>query len=253
MSVKIEKLKDSLTEKRCVKVIAGIDNFNVENVKNVVIAADRGGADAVDIAASRELIETVKEITNLPVFVSSINPEELYMAVDAGADAIEVGNYDVLYKNGERISASKVLEITRKTRELVGNDVFLSVTVPGHISIEEQIELAQKLEEMNIDLIQTEGAATVEPKSAGARGLLEKANVSIANTIELVRNIEIPVMTASGIGVTTAPMALAAGASAVGIGSSVNKLGSQLEMIATVMSIVEAVKKSRTIREKDLV
>ncbi|MEI7475259.1 MAG: DUF561 domain-containing protein [bacterium] len=253
MNRAITNLRESLNERTCVKVIAGIDNFDAEKVRKVVIAAERGGANAVDIAASVELIEMVKEITTLPVFVSSICPEELAMAVNAGADALEVGNYDALYKNGERVTAAQVLEITRKTRELVGNDVFLSVTVPGHISVEEQIVLAQSLEEMKIDLIQTEGAATVDAKSAGARGLLETAQVSIANTIELVRNVEVPVMTASGIGVTTAPMALAAGASAVGIGSSVNKLNSQIEMIASVMSIVEAVRESRNVKSKELV
>jgi hypothetical protein len=59
-------------------------------------------------------------------------------------------------------------------------------------------------------LIQTEGAATVTAQSAGARGLLETAQVSISNTIELTRNTSIPIMCASGITTTTAPMAFAA-------------------------------------------
>lgn len=252
MNRSIENLKESLIERRCVKVIAGIDNFDAQKVKQVIIAAEKGGADAVDIAASAELIAMAKEITTLPVFVSSICPEELAMAIHAGADAVEVGNYDALYRKGERITAERVLEITRKTIELVGQDTFLSVTVPGHISVEEQIVLAQSLEELNVNLIQTEGAATVNATSAGARGMLEIAQASISNTIELVRNVEIPVMTASGISVTTAAMALAAGASAVGVGSSVNKLNSQIEMIASVMSIVEAVKESRNIKSKEL-
>lgn len=240
---KVEALKRDLREKKCVKVIAGINNFDVEKVKKVVMAAEQGGASAVDVAAREDIIYVTKQITDLPVFVSSVKPEELKMAYEAGADALEIGNFDAMYADGLRISAEEVLEITRKTIELVGNDAFLSVTVPGHIDISEQIQLAQDLEALGVDLIQTEGAATVEATSAGARGLVEKATVSIANTIELVRNVEIPVMTASGISETTAPLAIAAGASAVGIGSCVNKLNSSIGMIAVTRAVVESLNK----------
>jgi len=243
---RIELLKNSLREKTCVKVIAGIDNFDVEKVRQVVIAAHQGGASAVDVAAKEDIIELAKELTDMPVFVSSIDPEELAMAANNGADVLEIGNFDALYKKGLRITAQEVIDITKRTIKLVGSNVMISVTVPGHIDISEQIVLAQELESLGVDLIQTEGAAITEPKSAGARGLMEKAQVSIANTIELVRNVEIPVMTASGITTTTAPLAIAAGASAVGVGSCVNKLNSTLAMIAEVRSIVEVVEKLKT-------
>jgi hypothetical protein len=246
-----EQLKNAISQRNFVKVIAGIDNFDAEKVRKVVLAAEKGGANAVDIAASEDIIRMAKEITTLPVFVSSINPEELAMAAGVGADALEVGNFDALYKNGMRITSQEVLEITEKTMRLAGNNIFLSVTVPGHLEINEQIQLAQRLEEMGVDLIQTEGAATVETQSGGARGLVQKAHVSIANTIELIRNINIPVMTASSITSTTAPMAFAAGASAIGIGSCVNKCSSTIEMTAAVMSVVNAVKThSSVVNEK---
>lgn len=238
----MKSIKRALKEKSMVKIIAGIDNFDVEQTRKVVIAANLGGADAVDISASPEIIRMAKEISNIPVFVSSIKPQELKRALELGADAIEIGNFDAMYKEGKRVSAEEVLEITRRTIELVGKNAFLSVTIPGHIEVSEQIALAEELATMGVNIIQTEGAATVSPENSGARGLLEKANVSIANTIELVKNVEIPVMTASGISATTAPMAFAAGASAIGIGSAVNKLSSEIEMIAAVKSITEAVK-----------
>lgn len=251
---KIEQLKRDLRERKCVKIIAGINNFDAENVKKVVSAADQAGASAVDVAAREDIIYITKQITDLPVFVSSIKPEELKMAYDCGADVLEIGNFDALYADGLRISANEVLDITRKTVELVGNYAFISVTIPGHIDISEQIQLARQLEDMEINLIQTEGAATVNAESAGARGLLEKAHVSIANTIELARNVEIPVMTASGITATTAPLAIAAGARAIGVGSCVNKLNSTIAMIATIRSIVEAVNNVRVeSREETLV
>ncbi len=239
---RIELFKKDLEAKKAVKIIAGIDNFNKESVKNIVAAAEMGGASAVDICYDEEIIKMVKEITSLPVFVSSIVPEELANAVNFGADAIEVGNFDVLYKKGERYNAEQVLKIVNDTLNLLqGKNTFICVTVPGHIDISEQISLAMKLEELGIDLIQTEGAATVTPSNAGARGLLQTAEVSISNTIELVRNISIPVMTASGITTTTAPLAFASGASAIGVGSCVNKLNSTIAMIAVVKSLVEAV------------
>lgn len=228
-----------------VKIIAGIDNFDIENVLKVAKAAEMGGADAVDISARADIIQLVKESCNIPVFVSSVDPEELLMAKENGADALEIGNFDAMYKDGVRISAEEVLEIAEKTIELVGNDVVLSVTVPGHIDIQEQIDLAVRLEEMGVDFIQTEGAATVEVQSAGARGLMEKVLVSVANTMELAKNVSIPIITASGITSNTAPMAFAAGASAIGVGSCVNKLDSEIAMLATVRSIVEAVKVSK--------
>ena len=240
---RINLFKKDLDVKKAVKIIAGIDNFDMDRVRSVVIAADRAGASAVDVSANEEIIKMAKETTSLPVFVSSIVPEDLAMAVKAGADAIEIGNFDALYKKGMRMSAMEILDIVKETLALIGkSNVFVCVTVPGHIDVASQIALAKELEELNIDLIQTEGAATVDAQSEGARGLLETASVSIANTIELARNVDIPVMTASGLTTTTVPMAFAAGASAVGVGSCVNKLKSEIEMIAAATAIVESVK-----------
>jgi len=248
---RIETFKQALTEKRAVKIIAGINNFDAEKVEKVVCAAEQAGAHAVDIAADIDLINLSRKLTNLPIFVSSIMPEELAMAAQNGADAIEIGNYDALYADGLRISAEQVLEITKKTIQLAGSDIFLSVTVPGHLDIAEQIKLACELEALNVDLIQSEGAAVANIQNNGARGLLEKASVSISNTIELKRNVETPVMTASGITSTTVAMAFAAGADAVGIGSCVNKLNSTVEMIAAIRSILENV--PATSRKEELV
>ena len=185
---RITSFRKDLEAKKAVKIIAGIDNFDIERVRNVVIAADKAGASAVDVAAKEEIIKMAKETTSLPVFVSSIVPQDLAMAVKAGADAIEVGNFDALYKKGLRMSAEEILDIVKETLSLIGNSsVFVCVTIPGHIDIASQIALAKELEELNIDLIQTEGAATVHTTAEGARALLETAQVSIANTIELVR------------------------------------------------------------------
>lgn len=237
---RIELFKQHLTEKRAVKVIAGIDNFDIENIKKVVMSAQESGASAVDISAREDIVKEIRSMTEMPIFVSSIVPEELVRAVDLGADAIELGNFDALYKKGNSFTADDVMRLVIRTIELLEDrEVFFSVTIPGEIAITEQIELARRLEVMGIDLIQTEGHFHAEHQNDGVRGLVERAELTIANTIELSRNIDIPIMTATGINPTTAPLAFAAGASAIGAGSCINKMDSALSMMATARSLVE--------------
>lgn len=244
---RIDLFKEHLREKRAVKIIAGIDNFDVESVKKVVAAATQAGASAIDICANEDIFMEARQLTDLPLFVSSVIPEELSQAERMGADAIELGNFDALYKKGVQMGASEILELARRTKSLLSNtfsDIFFCVTVPGHISVAEQIDLARALEELGVDLIQTEGSAIANVQSDGARGLMETAQVSIANTIEISRNVEIPVMTASGITPTTAALAFAAGASAIGVGSCINKLDSAIAMVAVTRSLVEIASKN---------
>ena len=242
---RIDLFKQHLNEKRAVKVIAGIDNFDIENIKKVVSAANQAGASAIDICASEEILNIARQLTELPIFVSSIIPEELAQAARMGADAIELGNFDALYKSGIQMGADEVLELAKRTMSLINREeTYVCVTVPGHISVAEQIDLARNLEEIGVNLIQTEGAAIANVQSEGARGLIETAQISIANTIEIARNVEIPVMTASGITSTTAAMAFAAGASAIGVGSCINKLDSSINMMAVARSLVEIASKN---------
>ena len=240
---RIESFKRALEEKRAVKIIAGIDNFDAESVKKVVIAASNSGASAVDICAKPEIISMVREMTDLPLFVSSVEPEELAHAVALGADAVELGNFDALYKKGISFSSEQVLNLAKRTKELI-EDTFFCVTIPGELEISEQIDLARELESIGVDLIQTEGHFSNESPSNGVRGLIERAELTISNTIELSRNIELPIMTATGINPTTASLAFAAGASAIGCGSCVNKLDSEISMMAVSRSLVEIAERS---------
>ena len=240
---RIESFKRALAEKRAVKIIAGIDNFDSDKVKKVVNAASNSGASAIDICADPDIISMARSMTELPLFVSSVDPEELAHAIALGADAVELGNFDALYKKGMSFSASQVLSLAKRTKELIGN-TFFCVTIPGELEISEQIELARNLEDLGVDLIQTEGHFSNESPSNGVRGLLERAELTISNTIELSRNVELPIMTATGINPTTASLAFAAGASAIGCGSCVNKLDSEISMLAVTRSLVEIAEKS---------
>ncbi len=242
---RIDLFRHALEEKRAVKVIAGIDNFDIENIKKVVTSAETAHATAVDICAREDIISEVRSMTDMPIFVSSIVPSELVRAVELGADAIEFGNFDVLYKKGMSFDANDVLKMVEETISMLdGREVFMSVTIPGEIPTADQIALAVKLESMGVDLIQTEGHYSTEANLSGARAFMDRAELTISNTIELVRNVEIPVMTATGINPTTAPFAFAAGASAIGCGSCVNKLNSTISMIATISSLVEIANKN---------
>lgn len=237
---RIELFKQHLTEKRAVKIIAGIDNFDIENIKKVIKSAEQSGASAIDICAKPEIISEIREMTDMPIFVSSIVPAELVKAVELGADAIELGNFDVLYKKGMSFTSEQVLSLVNETLSMLGETrTFFSVTIPGELAIAEQIELARKLETMGIDLIQTEGHYSSSNQADGVRGLMERAELTLSNTIELSRNIDLPIMTATAINPTTAPFAFAAGASAIGCGSCINKMDSELSMIATARSLVE--------------
>ncbi len=231
----IDIFKKHLREQRAVKIIAGINNFNVENVKSVCIAAQSGMASAVDVACSKEIIEVAKANTKLTVFASGTNARDLANAIKWGADAVEVGNFEAMYKMGQTITAEDVYRITEETKTLVPEGTFISVTIPGNIEMREQIELAKRLEVLGIDLIQTEGT----PKSHFTA--FELAQTTIANTLELSRQVSVPVMSASGLTPETVPLAFASGARAVGVGSCVNKLDTQIAMIATVRNIVGAV------------
>lgn len=250
----LEIFKRQLKEKRAVKIIAGINNFDLTSVASVCRAAQIGLASAVDVAADEAVIRTAKENTKLPVFVSSTQPFSLKKAVKWGADAIEVGNFDALYADGVDFGADEIYEIALETMTLTENDnIFTCVTVPGCISIEEQIKLAKKLELLGVDLIQTEGVKPMKAvKGAPASDLLSVAHMAIANTMEIAKNVKVPVMTASGITPQTAPLAFAAGASAVGVGSCVNKLRTQIAMAQTVRELVGAVAYRDLIKKEEV-
>jgi thiamine monophosphate synthase len=71
-------------------------------------------------------------------------------------------------------------------------------------------------------------------------GLVEKATPTLAATHAISQAVSVPVLCASGISSVTAPMAIAAGASGVGVGSAVNRLDNEVAAIAQVRSLVDA-------------
>lgn len=232
-------LQRAFAIRRALKVISGLNNFDVQNVIAVVKAAEIGGATFVDIAADPELVKRVKQVVSLPVCVSAVEPEKLLQAVVAGADLVEIGNFDSFYSQGIRFEAEEVLAITKETRRLLP-EITLSVTVPHILKLDEQVELAEALVNAGADIIQTEGSNSSKPVHSGTLGLIEKAAPTLAAAYEISRVVSVPVLCASGISNVTAPLAIATGAAGVGVGSAVNQLNSEVAMIAVVRGLVEA-------------
>ncbi|XP_012449665.1 uncharacterized protein ycf23 [Gossypium raimondii] len=228
-------------ERRALKIISGLQNFDRENVASVVTAADKGGATHVDIACDPDLVRLAIGLTSLPVCVSSVDPAAFSAAVEAGALMVEIGNYDSFYEAGVIFSPEQILKLTKETRSNLPS-ITLSVTVPHTLSLPDQVKLAEMLEKEGVDVIQTEGGKCSTPSKSGVLGLIEKATPTLAAAYSISRAVKIPVMCSSGLSAVTAPMAITAGAAGVGVGSAVNKLNDVIAMVAEVRSIAESLK-----------
>ena len=237
-------LQAALAEQRALKVIAGLNNFDATSVARVARAAVAGGADLIDVACDAALVRLVRDVApGLLICVSAVEPELFVEAVAAGADMVEIGNFDSFYPQGIVFGADAVLELTRQTRALLPQ-VVLSVTVPHVLPLDQQEQLAADLAVAGADLIQTEGGTSAKPFSAGSLGLIEKAAPTLAAAHGISRAVSLPVLCASGLSAVTLPMAIAAGASGVGVGSAVNRLSDELAMVAVVRSLREALGRS---------
>lgn len=237
-------LQRAFFNRNALKVISGLNNFDPKNVAATVQAAHHGNATFIDIAADPALVKTVKLLTNLPICVSAVEPEKFVTSVNAGADLIEIGNFDSFYAKGRKFEAEEVLALTKETRALLPK-ITLSVTVPHILKLDQQVQLAEELVEVGADIIQTEGGTSSRPNNPGTLGLIEKAAPTLAAAYEISRAVSVPVLCASGISSVTAPLAVAAGAAGVGVGSAINQLNSEIAMIAAVRGIVEALMASR--------
>jgi thiamine monophosphate synthase len=234
-------LRLAITSRRLLKVIAGLTNVEQVSVLRISRAAAAGGADLVDIACEPTLVRAVAAACpQLPICVSAVDPDRFPAAVAAGAAMVEIGNFDAFYPQGRIFGAAEVLELTRRSRELLPQ-VLLSVTVPHVLPLDQQEQLALDLQAAGADWIQTEGGTSARPFSAGSLGLIEKAAPTLAAAHALSRAVDLPVLCASGLSAVTVPMALAAGASGVGVGAAVNRLQDELAMVAAVRQLREAI------------
>ncbi len=236
---KKEVLLASLRQRKCLKVIAGINNFDINKVSKMASVSEKAQATCIDIAADENIIQRVKAIVNRSaIVVSALLPSKLAMAQELGADVLELGNFDELYEKGIFYSAAEVYELAKEIIQIRKTQTLVSITVPGHLPVAEQVDLAQKLEDLGVDILQTEGSALVTARSAGALGQIEKVRLTLANTMEIAKSTNKAfVLTASGISPDTVKLALAAGAHGVGVGSYINKLDTDIGMLAAIKAL----------------
>jgi len=66
---------------------------------------------------------------------------EFVLAVAAGANLIEIGNFDCFYTQGRKFEAEEVWRWL--TRRDPASDITLSVTVPHILELDQQVQLAE--------------------------------------------------------------------------------------------------------------
>ncbi|MNT08994.1 hypothetical protein D3C72_1437550 [compost metagenome] len=115
----------------------------------------------------------------------------------------------------------------------------LCVTVSGHLSIEDQLDLATTLQAMGVDILQTEGQ--VGPQTGDTFSALSGAISALANTAEIRKVVELPLLLAGGFTHVTAPFAIAAGADALGVGKAVSGLKDEAAMAEATARLVGAI------------
>ncbi|MCO5613269.1 hypothetical protein L7F22_067545 [Adiantum nelumboides] len=229
---------DALSRKPLVWAISAIHHSTFEDMVDQY-ATD---TDFVDIFTRIRDGETctIKLIPSLQLIPPCFETQEYSLCLFTLSVQVEIGNYDSFYLRENRIfSTEEIMDLTRQTRSLLPSTV-LSVTVPHTLSLDEQVKLAEMLEDEGVDIIQTEGGTSSSPMKPGVHGLMEKAAPTLAAAYSISKVVQIPVLCASGLSDVTAPLALAAGAAGVGVGSAINKLDNEVAMIASVRSIADA-------------
>nr|YP_010336547.1 hypothetical protein MW557_pgp141 [Rhodospora sordida]UNJ14953.1 hypothetical protein [Rhodospora sordida] len=236
---KISSFQKAIIERKALKVISGINNFNVKKVSNLIYAASMTKATYIDVGANAKLVQTVRKITHLPICISSIDTSIIYKCIVRGVSVVEIGNYDNFYKDKQIFSIHRILAIVSEVRSLFPK-ITLCVTIPHNLLIQEQIFLMKKLTELQVDALQTEGIisyAEKQNKDYMVSEALDKVSATLSTTYALSQIVSIPIITASGITQTTASVAMQYGASGVGIGNSIVQLESRSSMIRMINTI----------------
>nr|YP_009312843.1 Hypothetical protein ycf23 [Helminthora furcellata]SCW21097.1 Hypothetical protein ycf23 [Helminthora furcellata]SCW23957.1 Hypothetical protein ycf23 [Helminthora furcellata] len=234
-------IKKACNRKQVLKTIIGIDNFNISNSIDKIEAADIAGSTYIDIAANIDLLKEIKSVASLPVCVSSISMQELHNCYNAGADMLEVGNFDIFYRKHIYLSSQEVFAMAKDLKYRVPN-ASICVTIPHILTIERQLLLAQRLEDIGVDMVQTEGCATKAMNLSSISYSIKSASATLASASVLSAGLTIPVIASSGISSLTAPMAISCGAAGVGIGSFFNTFQSNLELSKEIYETINSIK-----------
>lgn len=249
-----EKVLDTLKNKELVKVISGIQNYDKQKTLAVSMAAELGGATALDICDDEKIIKDIRSSVELPLFVSSISAEKLISAQKLDVDVLEIGNFENFYNEGKLFTPKEIVNIAQQVSSKKSKDILLCCTIPATLEVENQINLASELLNIGVDILQTEGFCADIPASDRRDPsylAILKASSTLANTYELRKAFpDAHIITASGITSTTAPLAIAVGASGIGVGKYINSLSSQVQMTEYVKELMTLISTPTFSKEK---
>nr|YP_010873130.1 hypothetical protein ycf23 [Nemalion vermiculare]WGV34360.1 hypothetical protein ycf23 [Nemalion vermiculare] len=242
-------ISEACKQKQMLKVIIGIDNFDISDIMRKVKAAHVGGATYIDISANCRIIDEVKFVApSLPVCVSSIDVNELVSCYDSGADMLELGNFDTFYARGISFSSQQILDLTNELLSRIP-DASICATIPHTLSLIKQLDLAKRLEQMGVDMIQTEGISSRYEVYDKLSNSIKKASASLSSTAMLSDYLTIPVTCSSGINSLNAPLAISYGASGVGIGSFLHHFDHSLDLSHEIFRIMKSIKNNYNMDE----
>nr|QVY58133.1 hypothetical protein [Eucheuma denticulatum] len=241
MSKLILSVEKALLSKQVVKVITGLANLDVHDVINKVKAAEIAGATYVDIAAHPDLVILVKSIVSIPICVSSIHPRDLYQCILVGADMVEIGNFDIFYFKNITFSYDQIINIAQETKSLLQN-INICVTVPHYLLLEQQVKLARHLKQIGINCIQTEGwmAKSHNKNNSAIFRSITNSSSALSSSYAINNSIDIPIIAASGINSTSAPIAISYGASGVALGSVLNNFKSITAISSYIREVIDS-------------
>lgn len=230
------------------KIILGLNNFNLKDIVAKVKAAEVGGATYIDVAANPTLVREICQISSIPICVSSIHVDDLIECCQAGAHMVEIGNFDIFYERAIKFSSGQVVDLVLEVMKKIPK-VPICATVPHHLDLKCQIQLAIRLESIGVTMIQTEGISSKCHKENYLLNSLKNASSALSSTLAIANSVNVPVITASGINSLTAPIAIAYGASGIGIASFLNTFSDPLELSDQIYSIASSVNGSKYIRD----
>lgn len=212
--------------KKVIKIISGLNNLNIKEIIRIAKAAEISKASYIDIVANTKIVAILKDLTSIPICVSSISPIELYNCVLVGADLVEIGNFDFFYKQNINLSINQVLQLAKETRSLIKNK-DICVTIPHTFSLYEQQYLSKQLEILGVNILQTEGPKynnnNIENINDKVLKSINKAVFSLCSTYILSKTVNIPIISASNLDSISSLISISCGASGIGIGSNIKK------------------------------
>nr|QCI06867.1 hypothetical protein [Halydictyon mirabile] len=246
MNLFCKKLSIPFKQKKVLKIISGLNTLDINKIVRLVKAAELSGATYIDIAANTQIVKHLKQFTDLPICVSSIDPIELYNCISVGADLVEIGNFDIFYKTYPTFSISTILSLVKETCCLVRNK-DICVTIPHNLSLHDQIYLAQKLEEVGINILQTEDFYNKDLSHNLKDDYMlyssYLASLTLSSTYALTKYVSIPIITSSKMNSLSSSIAINCGASGIGISSNVYKHSTVYDMSLYIDEIIHSIDK----------